>query len=176
MVVERGEMSAGESKVEIAGLSLQVVTDHPDLPQRAEFERWITLAQGNSESGGASAQRGEVTIRLVDREESAQLNRDYRQRQGATNVLSFPAAGDELFKMLPDEERELGDLVICAPLVAQQAQQQGKSESAHWAHLTIHGVLHLRGFDHQNDAEREQMEAVEIALLAQLGIENPYLS
>lgn len=165
-------MSAELRVGEIAGLSLQVATDHPGLPLLAEFERWVTIARGDARVDG----NGEVTIRLVDSEESAQLNERYRQRQGATNVLSFPAASDELYKMLPDDEQELGALVICAPLVEDQARQQGKGEKDHWAHLTIHGMLHLRGFDHQQEPEQQQMEALEIALLEQLGIGNPYLS
>ncbi len=111
----------------------------------------------------------ELSIRIADTKEAADLNQTYRAKTGPTNVLSFPAnvpaeAGSGL----------LGDLVICAPLVNLEATQQHKSEEAHWAHLVIHGVLHLLGHDHQIPVEAEQMEALEIDLLGHLGFPNPY--
>jgi probable rRNA maturation factor len=111
----------------------------------------------------------ELSIRITDNEESASLNQTYRAKSGPTNVLSFPAE-------IPAETGSglLGDLVICAPLVKLEATQQNKSEEAHWAHLVIHGVLHLLGHDHQEPAEAEQMEALEIDLLGHLGFRNPY--
>lgn len=111
----------------------------------------------------------ELTIRIVDREESRELNRQYRGKDAPTNVLSFPAD-------LPAEvdANLLGDILMCAPLVAEEAREQGKAEQAHWAHLTIHGVLHLLGHDHQEVVDAELMEGIEIALLESLGIANPY--
>jgi probable rRNA maturation factor len=111
----------------------------------------------------------ELSIRITDNEESARLNHTYRAKSGPTNVLSFPAE-------IPPETGSglLGDLVICAPLVKLEATQQHKSEEAHWAHLVIHGVLHLLGHDHQEPAEAAQMEALEIDLLGYLGFRNPY--
>ena len=111
----------------------------------------------------------ELSIRITGKEESASLNQTYRAKSGPTNVLSFPAE-------IPAETGSglLGDLVICAPLVKLEATQQHKSEEAHWAHLVIHGVLHLLGHDHQEPAEAAQMEALEIDLLGHLGFRNPY--
>ena len=111
----------------------------------------------------------ELSVRITDNEEAADLNQTYRAKAGPTNVLSFPAD-------VPAETRcgLLGDLVICAPLVQLEAAQQQKSEEAHWAHLVIHGVLHLLGHDHQIPAEAAQMEALEIDLLGLLGFPNPY--
>lgn len=111
----------------------------------------------------------ELSIRITDREDAARFNHTYRDKPDATNVLSFPAD--------PPAEAQsglLGDLVICAPLVQQEATEQHKSEEAHWAHLIIHGVLHLLGHDHQVTADAEQMEALEIAVLDELGFPNPY--
>ena len=111
----------------------------------------------------------ELSIRITDNDEAADLNQTYRAKAGPTNVLSFPAD-------VPAETGSglLGDLVICAPLVRLEAEQQQKSEEAHWAHLVIHGVLHLLGHDHQIPAEAKQMEALEIDLLDHLGFPNPY--
>ena len=111
-----------------------------------------------------------LSIRVVDKNESAELNLRYRNKQGPTNVLSFPAELPEHLK-LP----LLGDLVICAPLITEEAQQQGKPELAHWAHMVIHGTLHLLGYDHQNEADAELMENHEITILQNLGYTNPYL-
>ncbi len=111
-----------------------------------------------------------MTIRLVDKPESTSLNEQYRQRKGPTNILSFPHdILDEL------EIPLLGDLVVCAPLVEEEAKEQKKLPEAHWAHLVIHGTLHLQGYDHQTEPEALQMEQKEIMLLTQLGYPNPYL-
>lgn len=143
-------------------LQIQRATACAPLPEDSQFERWVAAAMQD-------CSEAELTIRLVDREESRDLNHRFRSRNAATNVLSFPAdlpAGLDL--------PLLGDIVICAPLVAEEAAAQGKSEHAHWAHLVIHGVLHLLGYDHQQDAEAERMEDLEKRLLAGLGISDPY--
>ncbi|MFI8482467.1 rRNA maturation RNase YbeY [Pseudomonas sp. NPDC078700] len=145
-------------------LDLQVASDASDLPSEAQFRDWcaIALRQRTADS--------ELTIRLVDEAEGLELNHTYRQREYATNVLSFPAD-------VPDEMLDiplLGDLVICAPVVAREAIEQDKSLTAHWAHLVIHGCLHLLGYDHIEDAEAEEMEALERTLLAELGHPDPY--
>ena len=145
-------------------LDLQLASAAPDLPSEAQFRTWCTLAlrQRTADS--------ELTIRLVDEAEGRELNHTYRQRDYATNVLSFPAD-------VPDELLDiplLGDLVICVPVVMREAQEQSKSLEAHWAHLVIHGCLHLLGYDHILDAEAEEMEALERALLAELGYPDPY--
>lgn len=145
-------------------LDLQIASDACDLPSEAQFRDWceIALRQRSADS--------ELTIRLVDEAEGLELNHTYRQREYATNVLSFPAD-------VPDELLDiplLGDLVICAPVVAREAIEQDKSLIAHWAHLVIHGCLHLLGYDHIEDAEAEEMEALERTLLAELGYPDPY--
>jgi probable rRNA maturation factor len=111
----------------------------------------------------------ELGIRIVDEEESRQLNHRYRHKDKPTNVLSFPAD-------LPPELGLplIGDLVICAPVVIREAREQHKSVEAHWAHMVIHGCLHLLGHDHEQEHEAEQMEALETTLMQQLGFPNPY--
>jgi len=111
----------------------------------------------------------ELLIRLVDRQESRELNAQYRHKNKATNVLSFPAD-------LPEEIglRLLGDIIICAPIVADEAREQHKTAEAHWAHLTIHGILHLLGHDHQAEEEASEMESLEIRILQSLGFPDPY--
>jgi probable rRNA maturation factor len=152
-------MTAGPSRIE---LEVQRVTRWQAVPGDAEFELWVRTALRGLEAA-------ELTIRVVDREESREFNRRYRGKDAPTNVLSFPAD-------LPAEVgiNLLGDILICAPLVGEEAREQGKAEQAHWAHLTIHGVLHLLGHDHQEAADAEVMEGIEIALLESLGIANPY--
>lgn len=145
-------------------VDIQRVLDDPDLPSDAEFERWANLAWQAEEPS-------EVTLRIVDRDESAELNGLYRHKTGPTNVLSFP------FEAPPGITVPLaGDLVICAPVVRDEAREQGKSLTAHWAHMVIHGMLHLQGYDHLTDDEADIMETLEIALLRELGFSNPYES
>lgn len=112
----------------------------------------------------------EVGIRIVDREESAALNSAYRGKAGPTNVLSFPFE-PPVGVVSP----MLGDLVICAPVVAAEAEEQGKPLRSHWAHLTVHGLLHLQGYDHMDETEAREMERLEIRILKKLGIPDPYL-
>ncbi len=112
-----------------------------------------------------------LCVRLVDAEESRTLNRQYRDRDAATNVLSFPFEAPPGLEMLP----LLGDLVICVDVVRDEARAQGKSAEAHWAHMLTHGVLHLLGHDHQEDDEAERMEQLERKLLEQLGFADPYV-
>ncbi|AFJ02938.1 metal-dependent hydrolase [Methylophaga frappieri] len=134
------------------------------LPADDDFQRWaeaaLTLVDVDCE----------LCIRIVDVAESQQLNHQYRQKDYPTNVLSFPFDAP-----IALEPRLLGDLVMCAPVVKKEASEQGKPEQHHWAHLTIHGCLHLLGYDHLNDEEAEEMEALEIQILQTLDIANPYL-
>lgn len=144
-------------------LDLQRVSQG-EAPGDEDFRRWCELAlrQRSADS--------ELTIRLVDEAEGRELNHTWRQKDYATNVLSFPAD-------VPDELLDiplLGDLVICVPVVAREAAGQGKPLEAHWAHLVIHGCLHLLGYDHIDDAEADEMEALERQLLAELGHPDPY--
>ena len=144
-------------------LALQVASVATGLPQRAFFTACVERALQRSRS------RAELTIRIVDTAEGRELNRRWRDRDYATNVLSFPAEG--LADIAPDL---LGDIVLCAPLVAAEAAAQGKSAAAHWTHLTVHGVLHLLGFDHQDEQSAAAMEEHERAILASLGFADPY--
>lgn len=146
----------------MAELDLQRVTSRP-VPAEAEFARWVAAAVAGRREDW------ELAIRLVDEAESQQLNRDYRGRDYPTNVLSFPA------ELPPGVTLPLlGDLVLCAPVVEREAAEQGKPVDGHWAHLTVHGVLHLLGFDHMTSAEAEAMEAEERGILARLGYSDPY--
>lgn len=134
------------------------------LPDDERLTRWA-----NAGWRGESA--SEVTLRIVDEDESAELNGQYRQKDYPTNVLSFPFEQPEGI-----EVPLAGDLVICAGVVAREAQEQHKTLDAHWAHMVIHGMLHLQGYDHIDDREAEEMEALEVRLLAELGFSNPYLA
>lgn len=134
------------------------------VPGAAELAAWVQAALAGHDTLGA------ITVRIVDAAESAALNRDFRGIDRPTNVLSFPLA------MPAGEwgEAQLGDLVVCAPVVAREAAEQGKSPQAHWAHMMVHGTLHLLGFDHIHAPEAERMEALEIEILHHLGYPNPY--
>lgn len=145
-------------------VDIQRATEVSGQPDDESLRRWAGLALRGKPGH-------ELTIRLVDADESRELNRDYRGKDAPTNVLSFPSD-------LPPELNIplLGDLVICVPVVLREAAEQGKSAEAHWAHMVIHGCLHLLGYDHMEDAEAEEMETLERQLLAELGISDPYLS
>src|SRR5690606_40723038 len=129
-------------------LDLQLASDAPAIPHSQQFQLWLEAALL------PFVEEAEVTVRVVDEAESQQLNHSYRGKEKPTNVLSFP------FQCPPGIEMPLlGDLVICAPVVAGEAQEQSKTVEAHWAHMVVHGCLHLLGFDHIKDDEAEQMEA-----------------
>ncbi len=145
-------------------LDLQNASSAANLPSEADFRRWCELGLR------ARSADSELTIRLVDEEEGRELNRTWRHKDYATNVLSFPAEIPDGILDIP----LLGDLVICVPVVEREAAEQGKAAAAHWAHLVIHGCLHLLGFDHIEDEEAEEMEALERELLAELGHPDPY--
>ena len=135
------------------------------VPASASFARWVAAAL----HGARWRKSTEVAIRIVNADEGRNLNRDYRGKDYATNVLSFPA------ELPPGVDLPLiGDLAICAPVVAREAAEQGKKPRDHWAHLTVHGTLHLLGYDHIEDAQAEAMEALETRILASLGIADPY--
>ena len=145
-------------------LSVQYACNRDGVPCRADFRRWLRAA----EPGAAR-----ITVRLVDEAEGRELNRDYRGKDYATNVLTF--AYDEGEDMpLPEGLPLMGDLVLCRQVVEREAAEQGKALDAHYAHLSVHGMLHLQGFDHEVDAEAEEMEAREREILATLGYPDPY--
>lgn len=132
------------------------------IPAPASLRAFVAAAD-------ESSRPGTLTLRLVDRDEARALNHDYRGRDYAPNVLSFPAEAG-----IPDEP-QLGDIIICAPVVRDEAAAQHKPLRAHWAHMVIHGTLHLLGYDHEHDADAERMEARERHILNRLGFADPYL-
>ena len=138
---------------------LRYRTRRPWAPSPASLRRWARLAAGGRD--------GELGIRVVGEGESRALNSRWRGRASPTNVLSFPAA-PEL------GGRQVGDLVVCAPVVAREAREQGKPLAAHWAHMIVHGTLHLLGFDHARAADARRMESRERVLLARIGVADPY--
>lgn len=135
----------------------------PDVPEPALIQTWATAAYLNDIPAVAS-------LLVTDADEMQQLNRQYRDQDKPTNVLSFP-----IQSLLEDEVLLLGDIALCAPVIKQEAKQQEKSELAHWAHMVVHGMLHLQGYDHIKDSEAEEMEHMETKILGRLGFENPYL-
>ncbi len=145
-------------------IDLQIATTSDTLPTLSQLQRWVELAVNPEKSL-------ELTIRIVDTEESQALNLQFRGKDKPTNVLSFPFDDSQIQLDIP----LLGDLVICAAVVNQEAVEQKKPVEAHWAHLVIHGCLHLLGYDHQQEDEAALMEQKEIELLQQLGYDNPYV-
>jgi len=139
------------------------------LPAAASFRKWVAAALHGR------IREADLAIRIVDAKEGRSLNRHYRGKDYATNVLSFPAEMDDAVKLPRGVTMPLlGDLVLCAPVIAREAVEQGKPLNAHYAHLTVHGVLHLLGWDHDNDADAECMEQLEREILAGLGLPDPY--
>lgn len=159
----------------IVDVEVQYVSEAEGIPDQAQIQYWVESALTLSKEleKKKESRQAELVVRVVDREESAQLNQQYRGKQGATNVLSFP------FEM-PDEVKEsgdmnlLGDLIVCAPVVEEQAQEQGKELFAHWAHMVVHGCLHLIGYDHQVLVDAEEMESLETTILTEMGFPSPY--
>ena len=148
-------------------LDLQINTSL-ETPAKNQLLKWVSAALVE-QSLSDNKTDAELSILIVDTEESQTLNRDYRQQDKPTNVLSFPAE-------LPDfvDIPLLGDLVICAPIVVKEAQEQNKTATSHWAHMVVHGTLHLLGYDHIGDDAADTMEALEVQILKQLGFSNPY--
>ena len=145
-------------------INLDVQREVDALPKDEDLLKWVTETLVFEKHGDT-----ELTIRFVDEKESAELNEQYRHKSGSTNVLSFP------FETPAEVELNLlGDLVICMDVVKRQAVEQKKDELAHWAHMVVHGTLHLLGYDHLIDAEANIMEDKEIQILSQLGYTDPY--
>lgn len=137
-------------------LSVQFITKATNLPTRQKFRQWVLAA---------ITQDAEITLRIVDAEEARALNKQYRGKDYATNVLTFPLNDVPL----------MGDIVLCAPVIAQEAADQEKTLEAHYAHLTVHGILHLQGYDHENNEDALKMEQLETQIVTNLGYPAPYL-
>ena len=158
---------AGRLSVEV---EVEIDGDNDEVPKPGEFRRWVTAACAEAGLEGAA----EVSVLLVGAERGAALNRDYRGRDRATNVLSFP--GDPLPEGDGGPPYLLGDVVLAQGVCAREAAAQGKALADHLSHLVVHGVLHLLGHDHENDSEAERMESLEVEILAALGVADPYAS
>ncbi len=156
-------------------LDVSYAARRPWVPRRSQLSAWASAALSGLARGRVAQVPGKITtrvvlsVRVVGAARSLSLNAHYRHKRRPTNVLSFQGAGKS-----PDGRHYLGELVICAPVVAQEAESQGKTLAAHWAHMMVHGVLHLLGFDHQRSAEARKMSRREIQILDRLGSSNPY--
>ena len=151
-------------------VDVQVACDNKEIPSNTEIASWVTralLATGRKFDAGT-----ELSVRVVDKGEIQALNRDYREQDKPTNVLSFPAG--EVAGLPPEAAVVLGDLVVCADIVSQEADEQGKPVADHWAHMLVHGTLHLLGYDHGDDSEAAAMEGLETQTLTQYGLRDPY--
>lgn len=138
-------------------MAVQYAIKPANAPTRHQFKKWAQVALG---------QDAEIALRLVDAKEGRELNLTWRGKDYATNVLTFPLMHDPLL---------MGDIVLCAPIIEQEAAEQGISVESHYAHLTVHSVLHMQGYDHENDADAEIMEALESQIVIKLGYADPYL-
>ncbi len=161
-------------------LDVQNPYEFESIPKKDELQRWVEAAiQGKNSTPKLS-----IVLRFVNREESKTLNHAYRHKRYATNVLSFPFDEPEFTTDMADlnealaqhlQQQHLGDIVLCEQIVQKEAREQHKTLKQHWAHLIVHGVLHLQGYDHQQAEEAELMESLEIKILQGLGFDNPYL-
>lgn len=144
-------------------LDLQLVSESKNLPSQDQFQYWVDSVLKDD------SQDSEIVIRVVDEDEMTQFNEQYRNKTGSTNILSFPFDAPDAV-----ESDLLGDLLVCAAVVEREAQQQDKILEHHWAHMIVHGVLHLLGYDHIDDQDAEEMEALEVKILKTIKINNPY--
>ena len=159
-------MTQGPIRLDV---SVSYAVARTGVPAAASFRKWVAAALEGR------IREADLAVRIVTAKEGRALNRHYRGKDYATNVLSFPADMAEGVKLPKGVKMPLlGDLVLCAPVIAKEAREQGKSVNGHYAHLTVHGVLHLLGWDHAHDADAECMEKLEREILAGLGIEDPY--
>ena len=144
-------------------IDIQVTSDSQHLPSREDIQSWAEATVGEYR------REAEISIIIMDAEESAELNFQWRQKEGPTNVLSFPS------ELPPGLELPLlGDLAVCAPVVEREAREQKKNLQAHWAHMIVHGTLHLLGYDHIEDEDAEKMETLETMIIQKLGFPDPY--
>lgn len=144
-------------------VDVQLATPGAGIPSQAQFRQWARRAWLDPDA------QAEVVVRITSESESRRLNQEFRGKDRPTNVLSFP------YEPLPELGLyHVGDLVLCAPIVAREAAEQGKPEPAHWAHMVVHGILHLQGYDHIEQAEALKMESLEAEFLNELGFADPY--
>ncbi len=160
-------------------VAVQFATSRRHVPAVHSLASWAEAAYGHARQIGKLRHKAfDLTIRVVGAAESRRLNRDWRGKDKPTNVLSFPGlleTASETKRLVASGERlPLGDLAICAPVVSREAREQGKTSRAHWAHMVVHGVLHLLGYDHENERDAQAMEGIEVKVLEQLGFGNPY--
>lgn len=148
-------------------VSLQIMIKDTNIPTENDFKRWVELANSHADDC-------EVCLRIVSQQDIQALNKQFRDKDKATNVLSFPVGLAKDFQHQHQQLLYLGDIIICHDIIAEEAEQQHKKLIDHYAHLTIHGTLHLLGYDHQNEKEADIMESLEITLLSKLNINNPY--
>ncbi len=168
--MNKDRSNAGTQVIDLI-LDLQQMIVSDSTPDKAILELWLktALIEEAAYSRKLLDSEYELTIRIVDKDEIQQLNKTYRHKDKPTNVLSFP------FEAPPEIQLPLlGDIIICHDVVIEEAQQQQKSSQDHWAHIVIHGVLHLKGYDHIQDSDAETMEALEIQILNKINISNPY--
>jgi len=167
-----------------AFVDLQEASEQSDIPSQSQFGTWVDAAIDAANqlpiidkqlSRPKTDPECEVTIRVVDEAESQALNHQFRHKDKPTNVLSFPfEPPEEIASSLAEEYSFLGDMILCAPIVEKEAIEQNKPVLSHWAHLVVHGSLHLQGFDHIEDQEAEEMEGLEVNILKTLGFSDPY--
>ncbi|MEE8210435.1 MAG: rRNA maturation RNase YbeY [Acidiferrobacterales bacterium] len=145
-------------------VNVQYASTAPGLPDEASITRWARTALA-----GPDQDEVEIGVRIVDEDEITQMNRRFRNETGSTNVLAFP------FGKTPEVQSNLlGDIVICAPVVRREARAQNKQISAHWAHMVVHAIMHLRGYDHRTPGDAHIMEGIETHVLKRLGFPDPY--
>jgi probable rRNA maturation factor len=167
-------MSSRRKRPQALDVTVQFATRRTGVPHATSFATWANVAFDAAQSRPSVSMP--LTIRIVGAAESRVLNRTWRGKDKPTNVLSFPSDTS----VPPPSSRKgedslpLGDLAICAPVVAREAREQGKNPRAHWAHMVVHGVLHLLGYDHENDRDADDMESREVTILARFGYANPY--
>jgi probable rRNA maturation factor len=151
-----------------AQVDVQLASDDASVPVERDIIDWVSRA---IDATGHETD-AEISVRIVDKAEMQQLNSEYREQDKPTNVLSFPAG--EIDGLPAEAGTPLGDIVVCAVIVRDEAELQSKSIADHWAHMMVHGTLHLLGFDHENDRDARKMEGLEVQILADQGIANPY--
>jgi probable rRNA maturation factor len=152
-------------------VDVQVACKNSDIPSAQQIKYWVTSAVEGS--GRCLADGTELSVKLVDTDEMRSLNDEYRNKDSVTNVLSFPAG--EIAGLPAEAGQALGDIVVCAAVVSDEAARQGKAVGDHWAHMLVHGTLHLLGFDHESDVEAVEMEGLEARILTSNGVADPYV-